>query len=74
MLRGVLGFLPLVLNLAGIFLGLALRCLSLALSLLAQTHDWLLLCPAAPALPHTDRVPQLLPETRRPGGSMFHAG
>jgi len=59
MLRGVLGFLPLVLNLAGIFLGLALRHLSLALSLLAQTHDWLLLCPAAPALPHTDRVPQL---------------
>src|SRR6185437_489767 len=59
MLRGVLGFLPLVLDLAGIFLGLALRCLSLALSLLAQTHDRLLSCPAAPALPHTDRVPQL---------------
>ena len=80
MLRGVLGFLPLVLNLAGIFLGLALRCLSLALSLLAQTHDRLLLCPAAPALPHTGaatygpRSPAELPETRRPDGSMFHAG
>jgi hypothetical protein len=31
MLRGILGFLPLVLDLAGIFLGLALHCLSLAL-------------------------------------------
>ena len=39
MLRSILGFLPLVLDLAGIFLGLALHCLSLALSLLAQTHD-----------------------------------
>src|SRR6476660_4291243 len=59
MLRGVLSFLPLVLDLAGIFLALALHCLSLALCLLAQTHDRLLSCPAAPALPHTDRVPQL---------------
>ena len=42
MLRGILGFLPLVLDLACIFLGLALNCLSLALSLLAQTHDRLL--------------------------------
>jgi hypothetical protein len=57
MLRGILGFLPLVLDLAGTFLSLALNCLSLALSLLAHTHDRLLLCPAAPALPHTDRVP-----------------
>ena len=57
MLRGILGFLPLVLDLAGIFLGLALNRLSLVLSLLAQTHDRLLLYPAAPALPHTDRVP-----------------
>ena len=74
MLRGILGFLPLVLNLASIFLGLALNCFSLALSLLAQTHDRLLLCPAAPALPHADRVPVELPETRRSDGSMFHAG
>src|SRR6202012_957838 len=56
MLRGVLGFLPLVLDLAGIFLGLALHCLSLALSLFAQTHDQLLWCSAASALPHADRV------------------
>ena len=56
MLRGILGFLPLVLNLAGIFLGLALNGLSLALSLLAQTHDRLLSCYAAPDLPYTDRV------------------
>ena len=74
MLRGIFGFLPLVLNLASIFLGLALNCLSLALSLLTQTHDRLLLCPAAPALPHADRVTVELPETRRSDGSMFHAG
>jgi hypothetical protein len=42
MLRGILGFLPLVLDLAGIFLGLALNRLSLVLSLLAQTPDRLL--------------------------------
>ena len=42
MLHGILGFLPFVLDLAGIFLGLALNCLSLVLSLLAQTHDRLL--------------------------------
>jgi hypothetical protein len=54
MLRGILGFLPLVLDLAGIFLGLALNRLSLVLSLLAQTHDRLLLYPAAPALTHAD--------------------
>ena len=74
MLRGFLGFLPLVLDLAGIFLGLALNCLSLALSLLTQTHDRLLLCPAAAALPHTDRVPSRAAKTRRSDGSMFHAG
>ena len=49
MLRGILGFLPLVLDLAGTFLGLAPNCLSLALSLLAHTHDGSLLCPAAPS-------------------------
>ena len=74
MLRGILGFLPLVLDLAGIFLGLALHCLSLALSLFAQTHDRLLLCSAASALPHADRIPAELPETRRSDGSIFHAG
>src|SRR6266566_5354369 len=42
MLHGILGFLPFVLDLAGIFLGLALNCLSLVLSLLAQAHDRLL--------------------------------
>jgi hypothetical protein len=73
MLRGILGFLPLVLDLAGTFLGLALNCLGLALSLLAQTHD-APLCPAAPALPRTDRVLAELPETRRSGDSIFRAG
>jgi hypothetical protein len=57
MRHGILGFLPFVLDLAGIFLGLALNCLSLVLSLLAHTHGRLLLCPAAPALPYTDHVP-----------------
>ena len=57
MLRGILGFLPLVLDLAGIFLGLALNCLSLVLSLLAHTHDRLLSVLQHPALPSTDRVP-----------------
>jgi hypothetical protein len=42
MLHCILGFLPFVLDLAGIFLGLALNCLSLVLRLLAQTHDGLL--------------------------------
>ena len=74
MLRGILGFLSLVLDLAGIFLGLALHCLSLPLSLLAQTHDRLLLYPAAPALPQRTAFPAELPETRRSDGSMFHAG
>ena len=73
MLRGILGFLPLVLDLAGTFLGLALNCLSLTLSLLAQTHDRLLSCPAVPAQPHTDRVPAELADARRSDGSMFHA-
>jgi hypothetical protein len=39
MLHGILGFLPLALDFAGTFLGLALNCLSLVLNLLAQTHD-----------------------------------
>jgi hypothetical protein len=41
---------------------------------LVHPHDRLLLCPAAPALPHTDRVPAELPETRRSDGSMFQPG
>ena len=74
MLRGILDFLPLVLGLAGIFLGLALNGLSLALSLLAQTHNWLLCVMPRPALPHTDRVPAELPEARGFDSSTFHAG
>ena len=74
MLRGVLGFLPLVLDLAGTLLGFALNCLSIALSLLAHTHDRL---PCV--LRHQRRHIQTafsaeLPETRRSGDSTFHAG
>jgi hypothetical protein len=74
MLRGILGFLPLVLDLAGTLLGLALNCFSIALSLLAQTHDrlprvlWHQRCHIRTAFSAE------LPETRRSGDSMFHAG
>jgi len=39
MLRGLLNFFALVLCLTDIFFGLALDCLSVALSLLGHTHD-----------------------------------
>ena len=74
MLRGVLDFLPLVLGLAGIFLGLALNCLSLALSLLAQTHDPLLCVLRRQRCCIRTAFPAELPKTRRSDGSMFHAG
>jgi hypothetical protein len=41
-LRRILGFLALVLNLAGVLLALALGCLRLVLCLLSHTHDRLL--------------------------------
>ena len=74
MLHGILGFLPLVLDLAGTLLGLALDCLSIALSLLAPTHDRL------PCVLRHQRCHMRaaswagLAETRRSGESMFHAG
>ena len=74
MLRGILGLLPLVLDLASTFLGLALNCLSLALSLLAHTHDRLLCVLRRQHCHIRTAVPAELPETRRSDGSMFHAG
>jgi hypothetical protein len=74
MLRGILGFLPLVLDLAGTFLGLALNCLSIALSLLAQTHDRLPCVLRHQRCHIRTAFSAELPETRRSGESMFHAG
>ena len=74
MLRGILGFLPLVLDLAGTFLSLALNCLSIALSLLAQTHDRLPCVLRQQRCHIRTAFSAELPETRRSGESMFHAG
>ena len=73
MLHFVLGSFPLMLDLTGTFLGLALNCLSLALSLLAQTHDRLL-CVLRQRCRIRTAFPAELPKTRRSDGSMFHAG
>ena len=73
MLRGILGFLPLLLDLAGTFLGLALDCLSIALSLLAQPMTGSLVSCGTSAATYGPRSAEL-PETRRSGESMFHAG
>jgi hypothetical protein len=74
MLRGILGFFPLVLDLAGTFLGLALNCLSIALSLLAQTHDRLPCVLRHQRCHMRTAFSAELPETRSSGDSMFHAG
>ena len=74
MLRGILGFLPLVLHLAGTFLGLAFNRLSIALSLLAHTHDRLPCVLRHQRCHIRTAFSAELPETRRSGDSMFHAG
>jgi hypothetical protein len=74
MLHCILGFLPFVLDFAGIFLGLALNCLSLVFRLLAQTHDGLLSVLRHQRCHIRAAFPAELPETRRSDGFRFHAG
>ena len=74
MLHRILGFLPFVLDFAGIFVGLALNCLSLILSLLARTHDRLLSVLRQQRCHIRTAFPAELLETRRSEGFRFHAG
>ena len=74
MLCGILGFLPLVLDLAGIFLVLPFTALASRLAFLPRpmTGSFCVLrhqrCHIRTAFPAE------LPETRRSDGSIFHAG